>query len=933
MRQLFWNLLGVLLALAFSKISLCQQQCASAIPVCTSSFSQTESFVGVGGTQEIPIGSSCLANGEVNSVWYTFTATSTGALLFQLEPLSINDDYDFALYDLTNSSCADIASGNNVPVSCNYSASPGLTGLSTSGIGFSNGSSGPNQNEPLAVVAGETYTLMIGNFTSSQTGYSLNFSGSASIVDNLTGVPDSISFEGVCNPKSIRVFLSEPVNCSSLSTNGSEFTVTGPSAVTVVSASSVNCAGGRTRIFTVNFSDNIQASGVYTLTVNSGTDGDSFTDACGNEMPSGTTIEFEVVFIGPTVTTANVVNVDCGQENGSVEAVVTNGTEPITYNWYNASPPQSSPVATDLGPGTYWVRVTDANGCVARASATITNTSPIILNNVTTNITSCFGSNDGSAELIPSGGSPPFTVTWQTNPTQTGTTAINLSAGNVTVTVVDGLGCEEDTTISIPQPPQINLPSSVVNPDCGLANGAATINAFGGNGGFTYSWNTVPIQTTATATNLMAGIYQVTGTDQNGCSATTSVVLTDNFAPNATIESRVPDCGQGVGQATAIATSGVSPYQYSWSTNPPQNTATATGLSEGDYYVTVTDANNCVQIINVKIDSVPPPSISLDPVPSDCGQTNGEAIASTTDGIAPYAYTWSSSSNTTGTETGLGTGSYTVTVTDSIGCTTSEPFEITQLDPESDFLFSDVCDGDEMSFETETTSGATVWQWDFGDGNSSDQENPTHTYSAPGEYQVTLILQGGCQNDTVVRTVTVFDPPTASFVMDPDIVSTRTPATFIYNGSGGTTFLWDFGDGSEVNQENSPTHLYGVDGFYTASLTTTDANGCVDTTSLTFEVLLQPVIYLPNAFLPEGTPENSRFRGYGIGVIDAELIVFDRWGTVLFLGDNLNDVMNSGWDGTYKGKPVRQGVYAYKIKSDFYNNTSFEKIGTVTLIR
>ena len=273
-----------------------------------------------------------------------------------------------------------------------------------------------------------------------------------------------------------------------------------------------------------------------------------------------------------------------------------------------------------------------------------------------------------------------------------------------------------------------------------------------------------------------------------------------------------------------------------------------------------------------------------------------------------------------------------VVVTDSIGCIDAQSEELVQLPPESEVTSNDVCDGDEMSFSSTTTSGATVWSWDFGDGNSSDQEFPTHTYSTPGQYDVTLILEGGCMNDTVVQTVNVFDPPTATFVMDPEIATTRTNAQFVYTGTGGTDFVWDFGDGN-ISTETNPFHLFEVDGFYTIFMQTTDANGCQDTSSMTIEVLLQPVIYLPNAFMPEGTPENSRFKGYGIGITAAELSVFNRWGTLVYFSDDVSNIMIRGWDGTFKGEPAGQGAYAYKIKASFYNNTSFEKLGSITLIR
>jgi gliding motility-associated-like protein len=187
-------------------------------------------------------------------------------------------------------------------------------------------------------------------------------------------------------------------------------------------------------------------------------------------------------------------------------------------------------------------------------------------------------------------------------------------------------------------------------------------------------------------------------------------------------------------------------------------------------------------------------------------------------------------------------------------------------------------------------------------------------------------------NDTVTNTVNVNSPPTVTFSIDPQVLTTRTNADFVYTGTSASVFQWDFGDGT-TSTGSETEHLYGEDGFYTISLVATDDNGCVDSTSQTVEVLIQPVIYMPNAFAPNGTPDNARFKGYGIGVASAELTIFDRWGTILFYSDDMNEILTTGWDGTYKGEAAQQGAYAYKLKASFYTGSSFERLGTVTLIR
>ena len=907
-----------------------QQDCFDAIYLCTTTYTQNNSFAGVGTVQEVTQGATCLGNGEANSVWYRFTVNTSGTLTFQLAPFNANDDYDFALFDLTNDSCSGIANGTNTPISCNYSSTTGATGLSNGGSGNQNSSSGPNQNAQINVQQGNTYALMISNFTASQSGYSLSFGGSASMSDNQAALPDSISLNGICNPNQVFLFFDDEFDCSSVA-GLSEISVTGPSALTVTQVSGIGCANGTSDQLRIRFANKIQVVGTYTITINSGADGNTLSDGCGNQTPPGTTFSFTVDYIGPDANITNIVNTSCGSNDGSAEAVVTSGTAPFTYNW-NSSPSQNTPVATQLSAGTYRVRVTDANGCQDRATVTIQNDSP--LNQTTSSITgaSCFGANDGSVQLTPLGGLAPYTVSWSSNPPQIGNLATGLPAGPITAELIDFSGCLQEFNFVVPQPPAILIDIAPVLPDCGFNNGTLSANVTGGNGVFSYEWNLSPIQTTSQIMDVGAGIYELTVTDDIGCSNSMNYILVNANAPDVDVVNRIPDCGQNSGQATVVPSVTTQNYTFEWNTSPPQNTATATGLALGEYLVTITDENGCTQIRNVKIDGINPPQISLTLQEASCGASDGEASATVVDGIPPYLYNWSSSANTTDTEIGLTAGSYTVTVIDSIGCTDTELFNLNQLPPTSNFTWNDVCVGYEMSFDVETNSGATTYEWSFGDGDVSSLEDPNHLYSTSGTFEASVILQGGCMNDTVTYSVNVFSPPSVSFVTQPDILTTQTNAQFTYTGNAATAFYWDFGDGSSVTEQN-PIHRFGEEGFYTVDLIATDSNGCIDSTSQTVEVLLQPVIYFPNAFVPSGTEENSRFKGYGLGVVSAELSIYDRWGTLLFFSNNARDILINGWDGIYKGREVQQGAYPYKVKAVFYTGSTFEKLGTVTLIR
>jgi hypothetical protein len=290
-------------------------------------------------------------------------------------------------------------------------------------------------------------------------------------------------------------------------------------------------------------------------------------------------------------------------------------------------------------------------------------------------------------------------------------------------------------------------------------------------GGFSFDWATQPAQLTPGITDLFAGIYQLTVTDQNGCVNAQQVNLINSFAPDAGITSSTSDCGgQLTGSATVETSSGQPPFEYQWSTQPPQNTQTASGLSQGDYFVIVTDQTGCIQIVNVKIDSIPPPQIQVEVTPSGCGFDNGQALVSVTEGVAPYALDWAEFPNQDGNSLeSLAPGLYGVTVTDAIGCVSDHEFVVEMLPPESSIDFENACLGQEVQLSVVTNSGATDFSWYLGDGTVLSGDSVAYIFSSAGAQEVLLILQGGCMDDTVQTTVEVWPLPTAAFEYGPEI--------------------------------------------------------------------------------------------------------------------------------------------------------------------
>ena len=228
--------------------------------------------------------------------------------------------------------------------------------------------------------------------------------------------------------------------------------------------------------------------------------------------------------------------------------------------------------------------------CVACCQSTFTLT-------MSSSPDSCNAS--GTATATITGGVPPYTYQWNTIPAQTTSTATGLTSGNYAVYCTDSNGCSSgNITVTYTG---MTLSTTQINAACN-STGSATVNVTGGNGPYTYSWNTGPVQTTQTATGLIAGNYSVVVTDAGGCTRSAQVTITNPGAPVVTASSVATNCGNN-GSATATVTGGNPPYTYSWTTSPVQTTSSATGLAAGSYTVYVTDNNGCSALTVVAVNA------------------------------------------------------------------------------------------------------------------------------------------------------------------------------------------------------------------------------------------------------------------------------------------------------------------------------------------
>lgn len=550
-----------------------------------------------------------------------------------------------------------------------------------------------------------------------------------------------------------------------------------------------------------------------------------------------------------TASTAVTATTCSGTCDGTATATPAGGSAPYTFQW-NDPAAQTTPTATGLCPGTFTVTVTDANGCSTTETAVITDATPILANEITTNST-C-GNADGTASVCAaSGGTGPYTYDWTTLGNVNVCNVAGLSAGSYPVTITDALGCSQTFLITISD---INGPTVTViatNATCnGVCDGTATASATG-IPNFSYLWQT-GAQITPGITGLCAGNYSVQVTDGNGCITTEPVTISENNAISATVSTTEPTCnGDCDGSALVTPNGGIPPYSYNWAAGQTINAVG--GLCAGNYTATITDAMGCSFVQNVTINEPSLLSVSTSGVAANCnGSCDGQATATPSGGTAPYTYSWSNSTLTP-TITALCAGSYTVTVTDANGCTATSTVvigdgipitaTINSIDVTGTAVNCVLCDGSiTVSNVAGGAGGPYTFLWSPG-----GQTTPAISNLCPGAYSLTITDNGGCsqifnvlinnQNGqatlvTQAIDVTCFD--------DCDGVAFTTPI-------GGLApvllFQWD-----DPNLTINDTATGLCAGFYTVIMQ--DILGCITVDSVTVN---QPLEIFANATFTEPT--------------------------------------------------------------------------------
>ena len=629
--------------------------------------------------------------------------------------------------------------------------------------------------------------------------------------------------------------------------------------------------------------------------------------------------------------------------------------------------------------GTYNVIVTDINGCIIDSTITLVEpTQMTSLTSVTSNFTgfdiSCVGATDGEVLVNVLEGSPNYSYEWTDvlgNVISIDQAPNGLGAGDYFVEITDNNGCVINDSITVGSPPPFDL-TILVSTDyngqdisCFLSeDGGVDLTVTGGAPLYNYVWTDIlgnVISIDQNPTNFGAEEYFVSITDQNGCVTDTSIALTgpDIIQTVTSVISNyngvdISCFGASDGEVLVDVIGGTPGYTYSWTNVGGVIVSTAfnaAGLPVGVYDVLVTDANGCSAVNNITLTQPNAVQAGIDIVsdfnglPISClGQEDGELIATSSGGVPGYTYIWNTTPvQPTQNAVGLGVGNYSVTVTDINGCqdTSNISIEGNPLPIIPALIQQEVCLGEVVMIQSQIADSQEC-EWYFSNGTyiNGCGDIPV-LFDEVGCYDVNLVVTGalGCVDSVFMEDyICINELPTAAFYANGyqyDIYDSS--VDFINTSTGGSTYSWEFGDGT-FGSSYDITHVFpSAEGaVYQVSLFVYSDAGCVDSAYRNVFINNDIIIYVPNTFTPDGDEFNNVFSpviSSGVDPQQYELLIFNRWGEIVFESHNYA----IGWPGTYGRsgeKECQDGTYSWKITVGSDENSAVKTfIGHVNLLR
>jgi hypothetical protein len=520
-------------------------------------------------------------------------------------------------------------------------------------------------------------------------------------------------------------------------------------------------------------------------------------------------------------------NATCFTDNdGELQVVISEGQEPFTYAWSNGA---STATAQNLGAGIYAVTIKDANGNVLTLNGEITSNPAIVITETVVN-PACSGVTNGSIDLTVTGGNAPYTFAWSNGSTEQN--ASGLASGLHTVTVTDATGCTTQKSFMLTNGAVLTAGSSLRHPSCTAANGSVDITTFGGVSPYTYLWSTGA--TTEDLQNVGAGTYTLKITDAAGCSTERSYTLRVNNTLLVTSLVTPTSCQGDNSGAIDLTIVGVAPYTITWEDGA--TTEDRSGLTAGNYRVTVSDASGCSTSLNISVFKKQLQVSSIVTQPTCSGDLGSISVTPT--GVPPYTYTWSNGETGSSID-GLVNGIYSVTITDGSGCSRSLFFAIQTPTPiEVTSAVSNTQCGSEGSYAIDLTvmGGKFPYTYLWSTGATTQDVSGLNT----GTHSVDIKDGFGC----VVKREFTVEPATVSWTC---IINTpvapvvcKSAGNILATGvAGATTYEWTVSSTdnswsiSSGSTDSAAVYTAGNPGTSATFTLTVTKDGCTQTCTYT----------------------------------------------------------------------------------------------------
>lgn len=866
---------------------------------------------------QLPAGSICLgddttvcANQSVTIVNCTPTTggTTSGINLTSPTNVSLSDDawsgvipmgFSFNFYGITYTSCLigangivsfNLASaGGYCPWSLNGTPLPTTTvpgGLNAAmgcyqDLNPSNFSSGPVQYQTIGTAPNRIFVVLYKGVTAFSCTTSCNYSAFL-FYETSNKIEYHIGTKATCTWNSNRAIQGTQNGVTTAlvahttpgrnntvwtaTSDGKEYVPTSPTSTMAYTINTipyvpVSSAGTSTPLLWKNTLNQTfpYNSTTHSLTVASppaGTTGYFLTSSsCGVSIGSVSDTTW-ITRINPTVTATSTTDI-CSSGQGTVTATPGAGTAPFTYSWPTI-PGGNTATVNNVTTGTYFVTMTDANGCTAQAGVAVQNVQ--VNSSGTTTQVSCAGGSDGTATATMTPAGATTTYLWNDPMAQTSQTAVGLSAGSYMCTITSSNGCTSTVNVTITEiTPMTAVISSKVDVNCHAANNGIINLAVGaGTMPYTYNWSGSS-STGPTASDLYVGPQQVTITDALGCILVLDTVLAE--PPALYLDSMATDsmiCSEASIVIGAVGLGGSTPYTYTWYENGvPIST---------NQFVLVDPVNSGTQYKVVLSEACGSPT------------TTDSLIITFPTEIIPMA--------------------------------SPVPYEACAPDT---FLFLNTStNGGEIA--------STVWTFSNGTTHTVPlQDSVSQEFVVAGMYDANMTVTSiyGCiYTNSFPQIISALQRPKAQFGMSSNPTTIfETTIGMVDKSINAVQWNWSAPASSPSSStlQNPVFNFPHEEAKYDILLMVTNSKGCTDTVRGLLDVQNDFILYAPNTFTPDGDQHNQTWHVIteGLDFNDFELEVYNRWGQLVWHSFD----PDAEWDGTFNNTVIPQGSYNWKLRT------------------